>query len=239
MDPVIVQSSRRREVVSNANSDLTRSPHTTETGGVTAGGAVLKASQNKGKENLLLPEPELFIKKLLQGDPRGELLLKHQQRLSVTQSPRPSRAATDAYDMEAVNAIRDQDIPKLRKMLRAGKSLDACNRFGESLLHMACRRGHAKVVEFLVREAGVSTCIRDDFGRTPVHDACWTASPNFDVMDVLIQNASPDLLVGEDIRGHSPFRYARKEHWSNWIKYLKEREALINKRICLAAIEFS
>merc|ERR1712183_78962 len=53
------------------------------------------------------------------------------------------------------------------------------NRFGESLLHLACRRGRTDMVRFLVVEMGSPPRdvleTMDDCHKTPLHDACWTA----------------------------------------------------------------
>lgn len=128
----------------------------------------------------------------------------------------------EAYSTELVKAIRDRNISFLREMHQAGKTLQCSNRFGESLLHMACRRGYTDVVRFLIKEAQVSLRVKDDFGRTPLHDACWSADPNFDLME-LIMDHDPDLLLIEDVRGHSPFSYARRSHWKDWIDFLTAR----------------
>ena len=104
-------------------------------------------------------------------------------------------------------------------------SMNACNTFGESLLHMACRRGDVSIVRLLVNEFKVRVEVRDDYGRTPLHDACWTTTPNFEVMDVLMGAVEARLLLAEDVRGHTPFDYARREHWDKWIRFLEERKA--------------
>lgn len=130
----------------------------------------------------------------------------------------------EAYSAELVKAVRDRNIPLLRAIHAEGKTLQCSNRFGESLVHMACRRGYTDVVRFLIKEADVTLRVKDDFGRTPLHDACWSANPNFDLMDLII-NHDPDLLLIEDIRGHSPFSYARRDHWEDWKNYLTERRA--------------
>jgi hypothetical protein len=128
----------------------------------------------------------------------------------------------EAYSTELVKAIRDRNIPLLREMHASGKTLQCSNRFGESLLHMACRRGYTDVVRFLIEEADVTLRVKDDFGRTPLHDACWSANPNFDLMELIIEH-DPDLLLIEDVRGHSPFSYARKSHWKDWSRFLTVR----------------
>ena len=88
----------------------------------------------------------------------------------------------DAYTMEVSMAARKNDIKTLRE-------LHACNKFGDSLLNIACRRSNTKIVKFLLEEAKVSVFLRDDTGRTPLHDACWTATPNFEIVDLLLNVA--------------------------------------------------
>jgi ankyrin repeat protein len=186
----------------------------------------------------------------------------------------------DAYDLDVVNAIREGDVPALRRIMhnnnnnnnnsRSGSSsssfqpgggnggkscMNACNKFGESILSMACRRGHYETVHFLVVEAQVDVhLLRDDFGRRPHHDTCWTASLNDKVMDILLfgggatataaaappaqapqamtmtTTLSPiELLLEKDVRGHTPFHYARREHWDGWVRFLEQRsDKLLN-----------
>mmetsp|Transcript_41373 Transcript_41373/g.61240 ORF Transcript_41373/g.61240 Transcript_41373/m.61240 type:complete len:265 (-) Transcript_41373:98-892(-) len=144
---------------------------------------------------------------------------------------KPTESEMEAYDMEMVNAIRSGDLKKLREVHASGKSLDACNRFGESLIHMACRRGKIDLVTFLIDEAKVRVTRRDDYGRIPLHDATWTSQPNFDVMDKLLATVPPSLLLAKDVRGHTCFDYARREHWGAWVKFLNERKALLETRL--------
>ena len=178
------------------------------------------------------PEPQSpvdFLRKMFARNPYGAVLLADQDdNLNFN---RPSKDATDAYDLGVVQAIRYNDMEKLRSMLREGKSFNACNRFGESLLHMVCRRGNIEIAEFLIKEACVDVDVRDDFGRTPLHDACWTSKPNVAMMNLLVNNVSPELLLVEDVRGHTPFNYARKEHYNEWVQFLKEKEEDLQRRI--------
>lgn len=143
---------------------------------------------------------------------------------------KPSEDDIAAYDLETVKAIRSNNSEQLRKLWSSGKSMDACNQFGESALHMACRRGYFKIVEFLLREVKVRSDRCDDFGRNPFHDALWTSTPNFDVVDLLIDYADPALLLSEDVRGFTPFAYARTDHNERWISFLeKRREKLVDR----------
>jgi len=144
---------------------------------------------------------------------------------------KPSEDDIAAYDLETVKAIRSNNLDLLRQLWCSGKSMNACNQFGESALHMACRRGYAKIVEFLLREVKVRTDRCDDFGRNPFHDALWTSVPNFDVVDLLIEYADPELLLLEDVRGNTPFAYARSDHSQQWITFLEERKDKLRNRI--------
>lgn len=146
---------------------------------------------------------------------------------------KPSEDDIQAYDLETVKAIRTNNVDLLRKLWSNGdgKSMNACNQFGESVLHMACRRGFSKIVDFLLREVRVRSDRCDDFGRNPFHDALWTSSPNFDVVDALIRYADPLLMLSEDVRGNTPFAYARYDHNERWITFLVERKHIIIERI--------
>lgn len=154
--------------------------------------------------------------------------------LSTNGFQKPREEDIAAYDLEAVRAIRAKDIDKLRELHTNGKSLNACNQFGESLLHMACRRGDTSIVKFMIEDAKARVDIRDDFGRNPFHDACWTSTPNYGVMDVLIDAAEPWMLLSEDVRGNTPFDYARREHYAKWVIYLENKKELLQKKTRLA-----
>mmetsp|Transcript_3224 Transcript_3224/g.7073 ORF Transcript_3224/g.7073 Transcript_3224/m.7073 type:complete len:529 (+) Transcript_3224:307-1893(+) len=118
--------------------------------------------------------------------------------------------------------IRNGDFDGLKKAHEAGLNLQAANKFGESLLHIACRRGYDDVATFLVEAANVTIWVRDDFGRTPLHDACWTARPNLELMDLFVRR-NPELLLVSDKRGNTPLDYVRREHWDLWRQFLEDR----------------
>lgn len=131
-----------------------------------------------------------------------------------------------AYDTTVINAIRKQDVDLLRKLYAGGRPMKCSNRFGESILHMACRRNFLKVVEFLIKEAHVTVRLHDDYGRTILHDAAWACEPNFELIGLILKEC-PDLLHIKDQRGHTPVEYARKSHWAEWNKFIKENTDLI------------
>jgi ankyrin repeat protein len=132
----------------------------------------------------------------------------------------------NAYTHDVLSAIRSQDIEKLREFHQRGRPLKCSNSFGESLLHMACHRGFVNVASFLIKEAGVTVRVRDDYGHTPMHDVCWTCEPNFELFELNMM-ACPDLIFMSDRRGNIPLEYARREHWGAYIKFLSEKHELL------------
>jgi ankyrin repeat protein len=174
--------------------------------------------------------PASFLRRII-----GETIIDGiHKELSTFQ--KPSEEAIADYDLDAVRAIRSRNLDKLRELHQAGKSLNACNQFGESLLHMACRRGDLDTVNYMIQEAGVQINIRDDFGRNPFHDACWTPLPNFDVVSALMEAADPSMLLAEDVRGSTPFDYARREHYEKWNEFLESKKEYLIRRVRLAQV---
>jgi len=181
-------------------------------------------SNQRAKKSLTTPatsspqSPSLYIAQLY-----SEQGLKIEPARDQTYFIKPTQDMIESYDKDVLKAVRQKDLAMLRTLHTNGKNLQCCNRFGESLIHMACRNGLADIVRFLVKEAKVSLYVRDDYGRTPAHDACWTVKPNLDLMEFLIQEA-PELLGLSDVRGHTPFAYARKNHWGKWMDFLLKHD---------------
>jgi len=175
------------------------------------------------------PTPAQYLKNLFQECKAEKQLvtLEKPQRASFI---KPDAKETDSYN-EAARLVRENDLDQLRVMHKEGKNLDACNKTGESLLMIACRRGHVDICKFLLKDVQVRWDLRDDFGRTVLHDACWRPEPSVELMDVLMQVVSPEWLLAPDVRGHTPFEYARREHAGVWYDYLKELEDELKGKI--------
>jgi hypothetical protein len=137
-----------------------------------------------------------------------------------------TEANVAAYDMETVSAIRKGILDDVRKLHEAGKNLVACNKFGESIMHLACRHGETDIVEFLMFEAGSSPSVICDQGRTPMHDACWAAAPNFDCIRLLLKEV-PDLLLIADKRGFTPLAYLPRDTWGVWSDFLERNRDIL------------
>ena len=136
-------------------------------------------------------------------------------------APRPDQVA--AYDMELVRAVRSSQLERLIALKGAGRAIDACNRFGESIIHMACRRGAPDMVRFLVTSGGLSVNISDDFGRTPLHDACWTATPSFEVIKIIL-DINRYMVILCDSRSSLPLSYIHEDHWGAWCEFIMQNK---------------
>lgn len=136
----------------------------------------------------------------------------------------------EAHTTEVERAIRSHDYETLRRMLRNGHTLQTCNKHGESIIHIACRRGTTELLQFLIDEAHVSTRIRDDMGRTPLHDACWSHKPNFEIVMELLR-VSPELLFIIDKRGFTPLTYVPREAWGKWCNFLQDHRQFLRDMV--------
>lgn len=131
-----------------------------------------------------------------------------------------------AYNRDLLATVRQRDIVKLQRLHEEGKVKNACNPFGESVLHLACRKGLTEVVEFLCAKPEgprLSLFVHDDYGRTVMHDACWTVRPQWPLVEFLLEHC-PQLLACSDVRGHIPLDYVPKSDWQLWIDFLVERQ---------------
>jgi hypothetical protein len=138
----------------------------------------------------------------------------------------PTPQMIEAYTMEISMAVREGDLETLQRLHESGADLDCCSRFGQHALHIACLRGHFDIVEFLINEAKVSVTVVDDMGRTPFHDACWSSSLNFEIIELLMRIA-PEEMLFPDKRGHTSFDYTRQRDWEEWMRFLSTHQTLL------------
>lgn len=149
------------------------------------------------------------------------------QAIAASKFLRPTRDVVKHYTMEVTRAVRDDDLEALKDLYySSGAVLDCCNKFGNSLVHIASRRGHTRIVKFLVEEVQASVHFVDEYGRTPLHDACWTSEPNFEIVEILLRVA-PEQVLCRDKRGFTPFEYARQSHVEEWMGFLYENQSLL------------
>lgn len=140
---------------------------------------------------------------------------------------------TAAWDAELLRAIRNHDLARVKEMHRSGKPLQACNQFGESILHVCVRRGTPEILKFLLDEGGVTPRVCCDYGRTPLADAAWVLSDNptsFEIMGLLLERC-PEMLLITDRRGFTSLDYVPKNQWAACCHFLDEHAELLRQRL--------
>eukprot|EP00540_Astrosyne_radiata_P007762 CAMPEP_0116832866 /NCGR_PEP_ID=MMETSP0418-20121206/6124_1 /TAXON_ID=1158023 /ORGANISM="Astrosyne radiata, Strain 13vi08-1A" /LENGTH=245 /DNA_ID=CAMNT_0004462263 /DNA_START=139 /DNA_END=873 /DNA_ORIENTATION=+ len=162
-------------------------------------------------------DPDEYLQQLMEAMHGFRLSTQSALELDDEYFPFVTEEQIASYTIEVVAATRENKVEELKKIYetRGRSALDCCNRFGESLLHMACRRGFKDIVTFFLSEVGLGVRIRDDCGRTPLHDVCWNPRVQLDLAAQLLER-DPSLLLITDKRGHTPFQYARPQDWTTW-----------------------
>ena len=135
---------------------------------------------------------------------------------------KPTPLQIASYGVYMIDLVNSGDADGLRSALASGISKNPCNVYGESILHKICRLGDMKLLTVML-DAGCDVQIADDYGRTPLHDACWAATPAFDVVETLMER-DIRLFHMSDCRGALPLSYVRKEHWALWLQFLESKK---------------
>eukprot|EP01041_Mallomonas_annulata_P009189 gene9189-19051_t len=176
--------------------------------------------------------PDKFLDNMLQARGYCSKRISAANLLSIRSSL--SLKQLQDYDQEFVNATRTSDLSSIIRLHQEGRSMTACNKFGESILHLACRRATIDVVKYLLSNGGDLRLV-DDYGRNPLHDACWRGEPHFEIIS-LIMDRDLDLIKTQDVRGATPLNYVRREHWGHWCEYLySQREKYWSELVCRGA----
>lgn len=175
--------------------------------------------------------PDDFLKKLL----RSEFGIEINDDKTECQAVKPGFFAEISEDEKSsyaavVASARSNNVSELLSLLEEGHSLNCCNQFGESLLHISCRRGFVAMTRLILDQPGASVRLVDDCGRTPLHDLCWNPTPQLDICKWILE-VEPSLFFLKDRRNFTPFDYARREHWSIWKEFVLENKKLFHKLV--------
>lgn len=163
--------------------------------------------------------PQVYLDEVMQS--RGYSTKKY-KTLQTAYHNKPSQLQNASYDLHLIGIVKRGNAEDLDEILRSGVSPNPCNTYGESLVHMVCRRGDQKLLQIMIQN-GCDIQVADDYGRTPLHDACWAASPAFETVTMLLDK-DPSLFLMTDCRGSLPLSYVRKEHWNEWIDFIDSKK---------------
>jgi Ankyrin repeats (3 copies) len=166
--------------------------------------------------------PQVFLDTLL--TTRGYATRKYNTlETSYYQDPTPYQEA--CYTTYMVNIVKNNDFDQLRRLLLCGVlSFNPCNYYGESLVHLACRLGRYDIMCVMVELWGKFIVqISDDYGRNPLHDACWAVELSFPVIKLLL-DADTHLLHLADSRGATPLSYVSRENWAEWVCFIDDHK---------------
>jgi hypothetical protein len=178
-------------------------------------------SNNRPLEGTVPTPKEYLISLLSSGG------IDYTTQTTSSQSINYVQGTSSGYTMELMSAVKKGDLDYLRSLWTNGKrNFQHCNRFGESIVHAAARHGRTHILKFLSNEADVSLLVKCDTGRTPLHDACWTGTPNFDCVTFIIET-SPELLFVIDNKKFMPLEYIPKDMHQTWNQYLERNKQTI------------
>jgi hypothetical protein len=150
--------------------------------------------------------------------------ITHYKTLNTAYYNKPTPLQQASYSRRIIDLIKTQNVNKFPQIMMCG----ICNTFGESYLHMVSRRGDAVLLQVLIsKEVGTDLHVADDYGRTPLHDACWASSFAQEVVQLIIlQNVNENrhMFYMEDARGSLPLSYVHKSQYPQWKKFLEDRK---------------
>lgn len=165
-----------------------------------------------------ITNPQEFLDQELAA--RGYSVKRHASLQSGYHCP-PNPLQLASFGNHVNQSVRQKDPQLLVDLMKVGVSPNACNKFGESVVHSVCRRGEAEKLQILL-DHNCSIQVSDDYGRTPLHDACWQSdNPDFDTIRILLA-IDRDLMFMIDIRGSTALTYVKKENQEAWIYFLKQ-----------------
>lgn len=204
-----------------ANPELTTATSVTNTTKARNVGEHTKRSSSSSPSDattISSVSPQEFLDKMLRE--RGYSTDKYNTLLTAYRN-KPTSHQQASYGMKMSEITKQGEVDAMRQMLAGGLSANPANAYGESILHLVCRRGNIELLQVL-QQHGCNFEICDDYGRTPLHDACWSPRPAFACVELLLQHADARLFYMMDRRGALPLSYVHKDHYPAWIAFIDQ-----------------
>ena len=151
-----------------------------------------------------------------------------------------------SYTAPFLEALKKKDFTFiLAFLMEHNLSPNARNIYGETAVHAICRFGRVDVLRYLNDSGTVgggsgtvsspmqvlNLRVRDDYGRTPMHDACWcrvvSSSDSESKMNVhyfevvkLLMSVDKNMIAIADVRGACPMEYVPRDGWNEWVDFI-------------------
>jgi hypothetical protein len=164
--------------------------------------------------------PQSYLNALMRS--RGYPVV-HYDSLQTAYYNKPTELQQASYDVHLIDLVKNHQLDELRDCLAMGLSPNPCNAWGESVLHLLCRTGSPPSVLQVFVQAGADVQVVDDYGRTLLHDACWSVHPCMATIEMLLDH-DVHLLQMRDCRGAQPLSYVPEAHWADWMTFLGQHK---------------
>ncbi|CAG8978300.1 hypothetical protein HYALB_00005886 [Hymenoscyphus albidus] len=132
----------------------------------------------------------------------------------------PLDSKNDIERLSSLRAVVAGDIDALSQLVESGADLEYQNEWGESLLALASRGGHTKVVEYLIKKGALLES-RFTAGWTPLHLAAGQG--HVDIVRVLLAHGTSSPYRSPN--GWSPLHLATWQGHINIVSILLEHGA--------------
>lgn len=135
---------------------------------------------------------------------------------------KPSQLQKASFGTAITKTINARDCKLFRKLLSCGLSPNPSNQFGDSILNTVCRRGHEDLFSVMI-DCDASVLTSDQFGRTPLHFACWSSKVNFTMVEKIL-SFDVNILRAKDKVGKTPLDYISVDKWDVWNQFLNSKK---------------
>lgn len=160
--------------------------------------------------------PRIFLEHILKIKCPGKVMkkVKSQDWLEVLKDTThlQNKANSHVIGMNVMKALQSDDVDSLKWFLDKGFSVNYHNKFGETLIHHACRMQAVKCINELL-ERKVIVGVSSISGRNPLHNAIWFKEEISLSILRLLCGICPVLLVCEDWLGHTPLDNVSPLQW--------------------------
>ena len=121
------------------------------------------------------------------------------------------------FARDLINAVVEDDLAKLKRLLSSGVSPNGCNSEGSTALHEAAKYNRTEVINLLVKY-GASVNTATLFGNTPLHHA--VVSHSTAVIKLLLLHGANARV--RNIHNETPLDRARQLKREGAVRLLKK-----------------